>query len=77
MRLHIFNLLVLIAFCSLARAEEVTFRVIDPQNSAVPGATIDIRGTHAIPKVLCERFSRSAQGECRASRGNSGPRPRL
>jgi len=52
MRLHIFNLLVLIAFCSLARAEEVTFRVIDPQNSAVPGATIDIRGTHAIPKVL-------------------------
>ena len=52
MRLRTFSLLVLLAFSPLARAEEVTFRVVDSQNAAVPGAAIEIRGVHASPKVV-------------------------
>ena len=52
MRLHRFPLLVLLILSSLAHAEEVTFRVVDPQDAAVARAAIEIRGIHGAPKVL-------------------------
>jgi iron complex outermembrane receptor protein len=52
MRFHNFSLIVLLVFSSLARAEEVTLRVVDSQDAAVPSAAIEIRGIHASPKVF-------------------------
>ena len=35
-----------------AAAQDITFRVVDPQGGAAPGATIEIRSANASPKVF-------------------------
>jgi iron complex outermembrane receptor protein len=53
MRLRTIISIVILVPCSLAaHAEEITFRVVDPQNAAVPGAALEIRGINASPKVF-------------------------
>jgi iron complex outermembrane recepter protein len=65
MRFPSFWVLVFLALASLARAEEVALRVVDPQGAAVPGATVEIRGIHASPTVRCG--ATDAQGILKAN----------
>jgi outer membrane cobalamin receptor len=45
--------MVVLLSCSLAAAaQEISFRVVDPQDAAVPGAALEIRGINASPKVF-------------------------
>ena len=46
-------LIVVLLSCSLAAAaHEITFRVVDPQGAAVPGATLELRSANASTKVF-------------------------
>ncbi len=53
MRLRTFFLTVILVSCCLeARAGEITFRIVDPQDAAVSGASVEIRGISTSPKEL-------------------------
>jgi outer membrane cobalamin receptor len=53
MKLRISFLMIFLLCSALAAAaQEISFRVVDPQGAAVPGATLEIRGINATPKVF-------------------------
>jgi len=53
MRLRTFISAVILVACSLqSHAGEITFRIVDPQDAAVSGAWVEIRGIRTSPKEL-------------------------
>lgn len=52
MRIHTVCLLWALLFASLAAAQEVTFRVVDPRGGAIPGAVLEIHSVNTSPKVF-------------------------